>query len=250
MAKNRLMTHLVAGFPTIEDSEKAAIAMVEGGAAYLEVQFPFSDPVADGPIIQRACSQSLDNGFTLDDGFSLVKKLVEKGNIPVFIMTYANIAVATGMEKFIQKTVGVGASGLIIPDLPYDYDEGLYELGKKYQLPIVPVMVPGISDFRLERIIGMKPEFIYTAVRKGITGTKSLIDDNTVVFLNRISRSGISIMAGFGIQEKSQVGLLAPHVHCAVVGSALVEVIIDSLAENEDFTHKLEKLVSCLSNSS
>jgi tryptophan synthase alpha chain len=85
-------------------------------------------------------------------------------------MTYANLVIATGIEKFVQKSIQAGASALIIPDLPFDYDEGLYDAGRKYNLPILPVVIPVISQSRLDRIQEIKPEYIYTAIRKGITG--------------------------------------------------------------------------------
>lgn len=225
MAEKRLMTHLVAGYPTMDESEKTAHAMVEGGASFLEVQFPFSDPIADGPLIQGACTESLEKGFTVEMGFLFVKKLSSEVDIPVFLMTYANLVLAAGVENFVKRAVESGASGLIIPDLPYDYDEGLYHMGRKYEIPIVPVVIPGIDSRRLEKILDSKPSYIYAAIRKGITGAKSSIDDSTIKFLSSLTYSGSRVLAGFGIREKDQVDLLSPHVHCCVIGSALVEVI-------------------------
>lgn len=222
--KNTIMTHLVAGYPDLESSKKAAIAMVEGGASYLEVQFPFSDPIADGPLIQGACTEALEKGFTTKKGFDFIKSLVEQ-NIPVFLMTYANLLMAEGVESFVKKAVQSGAAGLIIPDLPYDYDEGLYRAGRNAGIPVVPVVISGMDEKRLEDILAVNPAFIYTAIRKGITGAKSIIGEDTIVFLDRLSQSGTKVLAGFGIREKEQVDLLKPHVHGSVVGSALVDII-------------------------
>ncbi len=241
MTKNRVMTHLVAGYPTMDKSEEAALAMVRGGASFLEIQFPFSDPVADGPLIQAACSKAIENGFNLDNGFSMVKKLTGEIDIPVFIMTYANIAVAAGIDNFVKRSKAAGAAGLIIPDLPFDYDEGLFSAGEKYGISVVPVMVPSISDFRLKKIISMEPDFIYSAIRKGITGSTSSIDHNTISFLDKISSKGIRILGGFGIREKKQIQLLSTHIYCAVVGSALVEVI-KSGGDVEGFVHTLTEV--------
>lgn len=246
MADNRLMTHLVAGYPTMDESEKAALAMAGGGASYLEVQFPFSDPIADGPLIQGACTEAIEKGFTVEKGFEFVKKVVKEVDIPVFLMTYANLVLAAGVETFVKKAIEVGVSGLIIPDLPYDYDEGLYDLGRQYNIPVVPVVIPGIDSGRLGQIMDSKPLYIYTAIRKGITGAKSSIDESTVEFLSSLSHSGSKILAGFGIREKAQVDLLSPHIHCSVIGSALVEIIKKGFDENRDFTGDVKEFVASL----
>lgn len=222
---NRIMTHLVAGYPSMEESRKAATAMAEGGASWLEIQFPFSDPVADGPLIQGACTDSLAAGFTVDKGFGFVTALAEELEIPLFIMTYGNIVVAAGVEIFVKKAVEAGAAGLIIPDLPFDYDEGLYEAGIREGMPVVPVVIPGIETGRLDAILAAKPPYVYTAIRKGITGAKSAIGEETLEFLDRLTGSETKVLAGFGIRDREQVEVLAPHVHGAVVGSALVELI-------------------------
>jgi len=246
MAENKLMTHLVAGYPTMKKSKDAALAMTEGGASYLEVQFPFSDPIADGPLIQGACTEAIEKGFTVEKGFLFLKELSEEVTIPVFLMTYANLVLAAGVDSFVQRAVKAGISGLIIPDLPFDYDEGLYEAGKKYNIPVVPVVIPGISAVRLEKIQNMKPVYIYTAIRKGITGVKSSIDDSTVKFLSSLAQSGTKILAGFGIREKEQVDLLSPYVHSSVIGSALVQIINKAVDENRDFDADVKHFVASL----
>ncbi|MBI9099869.1 MAG: tryptophan synthase subunit alpha [Spirochaetaceae bacterium] len=249
MAKKKLMTHLVAGYPTLEESEKIALAMVSGGSAYLEIQFPFSDPIADGPLIQGACTEAISSGFTQDQGFSLIERLAEKTDVPLFIMTYANLVMAMGIQSFVQRSKDSGAAGLIIPDLPYDYDEGLYKICSEMNMPVIPVLVQGIADDRLDKILKLEPEYIYAAIRKGITGQKSSIDKSTIDFLDKISRSGIKVLAGFGIRERDQVNLLSPHIHSSVIGSALVEIIKNSIESEEDCSENVRKFVLDLSGS-
>jgi len=246
MAKNNVMTHLVAGYPTMEASKDIAMAMVAGGSAYLEIQFPFSDPIADGPLIQGACTEAISNGFTQDQGFEMIKEISRKTDIPVFLMTYANLVMASGVKNFVKKACTAGVAGLIIPDLPFDYDEDLYPICRDMNMTVIPVLVQGISDKRLEKIKALRPDFIYAAIRKGITGKKSSIDKSTISFLNKISHSGIKILAGFGIREKDQVDLLSTHVHCAVIGSALVEIIKNSIEKKKDIAAEVEKFVSSL----
>ncbi|MBN2655493.1 MAG: tryptophan synthase subunit alpha [Spirochaetales bacterium] len=244
--KNIIMTHLVAGYPDLEESRRAALAMVAGGASYLEVQFPFSDPIADGPLIQGACTDALNSGFSTDKGFDFLSSLTAETDVPVFLMTYANLLMAPGVEVFVGRAAKSGASGLIIPDLPYDYDEGLYKAGEMADIPVVPVVIPGIDEERLKAILAMKPPYIYTAVRKGITGARTTIEEETVRFLDRLSRSGAKVLAGFGIREKEQVDLLSRHVHGSVVGSALVEIIGRCAGENRDCSGDVKAFVESL----
>ena len=246
MGKNTIMTHLVAGYPTMEFSKKIALAMAGGGAAYLEIQFPFSDPIADGPLIQAACTESIAHGFTVNSGFKMIKGITAGAGIPVFLMTYANLAVAAEVREFVRKAKDSGVSGLIIPDLPFDYDEDLYAICREMDIISVPVVVQGISVDRLEKILNLKPEYVYAAVRKGITGKKSVINSSTISFLESISKSGIKVLAGFGIREREQVVLLAPHVHCTVVGSALVQRINHGTDRGTDIIKDVRSFVSSL----
>ncbi|MDA3810432.1 MAG: tryptophan synthase subunit alpha [Spirochaetaceae bacterium] len=246
MAKNNVMTHLIAGYPSMEESRKIALAMIAGGSAYLEVQFPFSDPIADGPLIQGACTEAINNGFTQEQGFSLISELSKESDIPVFIMTYANLVMAAGVESFVKKSRKAGAAGLIIPDLPFDYDDGLYEICKKENITVIPVIVQGISKERLEKILALNLEYLYAAIRKGITGQKSAIDSETIDFLNKISQSGSKVLAGFGIREREQVDLLVLHSHCAVIGSALVNNIKNSIERKSNIAENVKNFVSTL----
>ena len=135
------MAHLVASFPDQDGSLRVGQAMVDGGAKLLEVQFPFSDPTADGIYIQRACAEALSKGFTVDEGFQLVEQLTALPRAPdIFVMVYANLAFRPGIELFLTRCREAGAHGVIVPDLPPDYDEGLYAAGRELRLEVVPVV--------------------------------------------------------------------------------------------------------------
>lgn len=246
MGKNTVMTHLVAGYPTMEVSKKIALAMAGGGAGLLEIQFPFSDPIADGPAIQEACSKAISGGFTTDSGFRMISDITSQISAPIFLMTYANLAAAAGIRNFVKRAASAGVSGLIIPDLPFDYDEGLYSICRDCSISSVPVVVQGISESRLKKIVELDTEYIYAAVRKGITGEKSSIDKDTIDFLNTISRSGTKVLAGFGIREKEQVDQLSPFIHGVVVGSALVQRIKSCREEGTDIVENVRSFVSSL----
>jgi tryptophan synthase alpha chain len=222
------MTHLVAGFPSMEESKAAALAFADGGAAYLEVQFPFSDPTADGPAIQAACSDALAAGFSIAAGFSLVREVAAAVGIPIFIMSYASLVYRRGVGRFAADARESGAAGLIVPDLSADSDEGLYAAGREAGLHVVPVVTPATSEERLSLYRKLRPTYVYTALRAGVTGKRTSISDEQRRFLDRAHTVGERVVAGFGIRQRSQVEELAHLVHAVVVGSELVRRIRDA----------------------
>ncbi len=232
--KNKIMAHLVAGYPDIETSLRFAKTLIESGVSALEIQFPFSDPTADGPAIERACSLALENGFRVDDGFALVKKLSSLTDIPLFIMTYGSIAYTGGIGNFVEKAANAGSHGLIVPDLPFDYDEGLYALCRKSGLECVPVLVPSMAEERIEKIISLKSGFLYAALRSGTTGSKTLIDDSCRQFLEKLAGKGPKVMAGFGLRSREQIAQLEGLADFFIVGSALVAILEEITAASGD----------------
>jgi tryptophan synthase alpha chain len=225
------MAHMVAFHPDREGSLEVARALIDGGSTYLEVQFPFSDPTADGPLIQTACTQALSRGFRTERGFELIHEIGRYGEAPVFLMCYANSIYFHGVDAFLDRCAGAGARGIIVPDLPFDYDEGLYDLARKHGLCAVPVAAPTVRFERLRAMLSLNPEYIYASLRKGITGAKTEIGEDNIQFLGRIAgaagRKPPKILAGFGISSVEQVATLSPHVHASIVGSALVRVITE-----------------------
>ncbi len=226
--KASLMTHMVAGYPDYETSLETARALAAGGASYLEIQFPFSDPSADGPAIQAACTEALAAGFRVEDGWRLVETIrKECPAVPVFLMSYASIVVTKGVEGFAARARQAGVSGLIIPDLAPGADEGLYEAGKKHGLAVVPVIVPSVPSGRLEAILALKPEWVYTAIRAGITGTHTTLTPELKAFLANLN-ARTKVLAGFGIDSAQQVRDLRDSAHTVVVGSALVRIVAEA----------------------
>lgn len=225
----RLMAHMIAYFPDREGSLAIARGLAAGGADYLEVQFPFSDPSADGRLIQTAGSLALEAGFRVKDGFDLVREIHEETRVPVYVMSYGNLVFHQGTERFVDQARSAGATGLIIPDLPPGYDEHLYAAGAERGLEIVPVVAPSVTDARLARIGEERPAHIYAALRVGITGSYTDIGEENLRFLGRLRTLGCEIIAGFGISTPKQVEHLAPHVHAVVVGSAFVKTVLEAL---------------------
>jgi tryptophan synthase alpha chain len=230
--RHLIMAHMVAFYPDRVASLETARALSDGGARYLEVQFPFSDPTADGPLIQEACGRALEQGFKVKLGFELIRAIGEVCDIPIFIMGYANTVFFHGVESFLATAARSGARGVIIPDLPPDYDEGLFEASERAGIQAVPVIAPSISAQRLKAVLSRGAGFVYAALRTGITGAYTEIGDRNTAFLERVGEHGRKILAGFGISERRQVEALAPCVHACVVGSAFIKVIAETASTN------------------
>jgi tryptophan synthase alpha chain len=225
----RIMAHLVAFNPDCERSREVARGLLEGGCAYLEVQFPFSDPTADGPDIQRACSAALAAGFTVREGFRLVEEIVGIASVPVFIMSYANLVFTGGVRHFISECRRCGVRGVIVPDLPLDYDEGLFERAAEAGIAAVPVVSPSISEARLAHIASRNPAFLYATLRIGTTGSHEGAASDGLSLLSRIAAlpnaGRMKVLGGFGVSTGEQVRKVQSLAHAVVVGSALVRAI-------------------------
>jgi tryptophan synthase alpha chain len=236
MEKIKLMAHLVAGFPTDELSLIAARALVAGGADILEIQLPFSDPSADGPAIQSACTEVLSRNYKSAQGLAFISKI--KSEFPdtqIYLMSYGSLIYTPGVENFCQKASKAGVSGMIIPDLPFDNDEGLTAVCKKNGMINIPVAAPSMSRSRLEKMANAGFPYIYAALRTGITGTDTKIDDATLSFLSSVKAGGSKIYGGFGISSGEQSESLSKSVDAVVAGSVFVRLI----DKNRDSKEKL-----------
>jgi tryptophan synthase alpha chain len=220
-----IMSHMVAFYPNRKKSLDVARALIDGGSSYLEVQFPFSDPTADGPYIQEACRHGLQAGFTLAGGFDLIEEIKALSDIPVFIMSYANAVFVYGMRRYLDRCVSAGVQGVIVPDLPIDYDEGLFGMSEGAGIEAVPVIAPSTSEKRLEMILSRSAGYVYATLRKGITGSFTDIGENNLLFLKGLVPYGKRVLAGFGISKRSQVVAISSYIDAAVVGTAFVKAI-------------------------
>lgn len=236
MNKIKLMSHLVAGYPTDELSLTAARALVAGGADILEIQLPFSDPSADGPAIQGACTEVLQRNYRTADGLKFIETIhKEFPEIPIYIMSYGSLIYTPGVANFCKKAASVGVKGMIIPDLPFDFDEGLTKACQDNGMINIPVAAPSMSPERLEKLSAAGFPYIYAALRTGITGTDTKIDDATLSFLEKVGKHGSKIYGGFGISNGTQSKALGNAVDAVVAGSVFVRLI----TENKDDGKKL-----------
>ncbi|MCG8454402.1 MAG: tryptophan synthase subunit alpha [Spirochaetales bacterium] len=230
MSKNSigLVAHFVAGYPSLEASFEVAMGLVAGGATALEMQIPYSDPSADGPVIEKACAQSLAGGFRVDEAFALAKRITEATDVPLFVMSYAGLVYARGITRFTQDAAQAGVMGLIVPDLVPGADEGFFAAAAAAGCPGVPVLVTDVSEQRLQEILHEPAQWLYVALRRGVTGAYTELDEAQKKFLGALrQREGErhQVMAGFGIREYSQVQILEGLVDAVVAGTALVSSV-------------------------
>lgn len=229
--KITVMAHLVAGYPNEDASVHIAKSLVDGGASLLEIQLPFSDPSADGPAIQNACSEVLANGFSTKRGLSVIQEIHRQNpGIPIFLMTYASLAWSAGIDTFVRNAAAAGVSGIIVPDLPFDHDEGLKKSCDTNGIHSVPVAAPFMEEARLKKLVCSGYTYIYAPLRAGITGTDTEITAETIAFIQKLSECDAKVFGGFGIKNAEQSEKLAPYVYAVVAGSVFVRII----AENVD----------------
>jgi tryptophan synthase alpha chain len=226
-----LMAHMIPFYPDESSSREIALAMLEEGVRFLEVQFAFSDPGADGPVIEAACQSALHNGFTVDHGFEFIEDLRERsgelarGEAEVFLMTYASIIYTRGIDQFCRRAAAAGVSGLIVPDLPLDSDEGLLGAAAAAGLEVIPVLAASSRPERIELAKSIGSKYIYCALRSGITGAMTELGEGNLAFLRQAGSGGAAILAGFGISTREQVAALDGSAEAAVVGSAFLRAV-------------------------
>jgi len=232
--KGLFMAHMIAGYPSTSDSEKVAEALATGGADIIELQIPFSDPMADGPTIAVACEEALKAGATVATSLALLKKVTVLGK-PVAVMSYTNPVFRYGIPEFVKTIAGAGASpagggasALIVPDCPFDSEEGAALLAacKENDIYLIPVVSPGVPRERLEQLAKESRGFVYCTTRQGITGAtgkfaKELFD--FVAELKTIFKLPIAV--GFGVKSRNDVETLAKHADIVIAGSVFVDVI-------------------------
>lgn len=227
-SKVAVMAHMIPFFPDENTSRDVVEALVESGITWLEIQFPFTDPTADGPVIEAACMTALGQGFTVDKGFAFVKSISDlcaRAGVQIYIMTYASLVWARGVERFVADSADAGAAGLIVPDLPPDRDEGLYGFAKTRGMEAIPVIIPTISPARQKMVTDMGCTHVYAALRTGITGSDTVLEPALLAWLESLRTAGVKVLGGFGIKDPAQAALLSRNVEGVVVGSAIVNRI-------------------------
>lgn len=221
-----LMAHAVLGYPTMEKSFEIIRTLISAGSDFLELQIPFSDPVADGETIMKACEVAIKNGTNTDKAFEVIEKLGKRINIPILLMAYYNTVFRYGVDKFCRKASELKVSGLIVPDIPPEEEtsEKFIETCFKYDIYPIRVVSPSSSIERL--IINTKYArgFVYCISHFGVTGTKTVVDKKLIDYLQKVKQNmKLPVAVGFGISKAEQIEKLKGFADIAIVGSEIIK---------------------------
>ena len=223
-----LIGYLPVGFPNLQTSIDAAVALVENGVDVLELGLPYSDPVMDGIVIQKATQAALADGFKLRHGFEAVEAIASRVSAPVLVMTYWNPVVQFGVEKFAVALKGAGGAGLITPDLIPDEASDWLDISDRFDLDRVFLAAPSSTDARLKQAVDASRGFTYAVSTMGITGARAEMDAAARTLIGRLRDVGAtSTCVGVGISTADQVREVISYADGAIVGSALVQALAE-----------------------
>ncbi len=216
---------ITCGDPDLETTAKVVRAAVENGADLIELGIPFSDPTAEGPVIQGANIRALAGGVTTDKVFDMVAELRRDVSIPLVFMTYANVVFSYGSERFMSKCKETGIDGIIIPDLPFEEKEEFSDVAAKYDIAIISLIAPTSAD-RVSMIAKEAEGFIYIVSSLGVTGVRSEIKTDIKDIVKAIrDNTDVPCAVGFGISKPEQAKMMAEISDGAIVGSAIIKII-------------------------
>ncbi|MDF2539648.1 MAG: trpA [Herbinix sp.] len=241
------ISFVTGGDPDLETTEKLIVAMEEAGADLIEIGIPFSDPIAEGAVIQEANERALSAGCTTDKLFDMVKGVREKVSVPLVYLTYINPIYTYGKDKFFKRCVECGIDGVIVPDLPFEEKEELEVDCLKYGVDLISLIAPTSND-RVRMIAEQATGFIYCVSSMGVTGVRSEIktDINAMISMVReVTKAPCAV--GFGISTPEQAREFASVSDGAIVGSAIVKIISqygkDSIKPVADYVREMKKAV-------
>src|SRR3569833_3110665 len=227
--KDRLLSiYFTAGYPALNTTVAIAEALEKAGVDFLEIGFPYSDPVADGPTIQNSSQNALDNGMTLNRLYEELKDIRKSVNIPILLMGYVNPVVRNGVERFCKKAAQVGVDGIIVPDLPmYEYEQLYSKYFTENNLSNIFLVTPQTSEERIRKIDGLSSSFIYLLSSSSITGKNLQVSDAIEDYYKRVKDMQLSNPAviGFGISNNETFTKACEYARGAIVGSAFVKFL-------------------------
>ncbi|MFY9487782.1 MAG: tryptophan synthase subunit alpha [Solirubrobacterales bacterium] len=237
-----LMPYLMGGFPSVAESARIAQAYVDGGADLIEFGLPFSDPLADGPVIHGAAVEALANGAVIDKVLTTLPPIAQQ--VPTLVMTYFNLIEAQGVERFIGRIAEAGVSGLIAPDIPLEESAPLLEACDDNGLALIPLIAPTTPDQRIAAICAQARGFIYTVSVLGTTGERTATAEGLAELVGRVrAHTDLPVAVGFGISDTEQASRVADVADGAIVGTRLVRETGERQRNGEDPVPAVEALV-------
>lgn len=228
--RKALIPYICCGDPTMEFTKQLAITLAQSGADIIELGIPFSDPVADGPVIQKSAVRALAGGATLDKIFTIGKQIRAQVSTPLVMMTYFNLIYVRGIKNFIKDAKNSGINGLIVPDLPVEEGKELLEAAEKEGLALIYLVTPNTSAERIKLIAERSRGFLYCVSVKGVTGARKELDKELANFIHKTRNiTDLPIAVGFGIANPEMAGEVASFADGAIIGSALIEQITEHI---------------------
>jgi tryptophan synthase alpha chain len=242
-----LVTYVTAGDPTAALSTEIVCALDRGGADVIEVGVPFSDPVADGPAIQRASERALRAGATLSSTLDLVADVRTRVAAPIVLFTYVNPVLRMGVDRFIGRAADAGVSGVLLLDLPIEESSGMHASLDSRGLDQIFLVSPTTTHARLLTAARLGRGFLYAISRLGVTGARASVAESAEPLVARIRQaSALPVALGFGISRPEHVAAVSAFADAAVVGSAIVQVITEAVAAGRPPAPDVEKFVTWL----
>ena len=228
-----MIAYLTGGDPEPKSFLANATALVEGGADIIEIGIPFSDPIADGPVIQTSSARALAKGATPSRILDMIRELSKLSGVPVVILSYYNPLLAMGLERFLKRARESGVDGIVVPDLPVEESSEFRDLSLKYGVANIYLAAPNTSEKRLEAILERSRGFVYLISLYGVTGPRDSLSPQALVAIKTaraLAKGRIPISAGFGISRPDHVSeVIKAGADGAIVGSTLVGIVGDYL---------------------
>lgn len=233
--KKAFIPFITAGDPNLNTTKEILLAMQEAGADLIEIGIPFSDPVAEGPVIQEADLRALKAGTTTDKIFDMVKSISGQIKVPMVFMTYINPIYVYGIEKFARKSKECGVSGVIVPDVPFEEKEEICTVFSQYDLTVISMIAPSSSD-RVRMIAKEAEGFVYCVSSMGVTGVRTEISTGIADLIKEVKKvKDIPCAIGFGISTPEQAKEMASVSDGAIVGSAIVKIVAEHGEESAPY---------------
>ena len=227
-----LMAHVVVGYPDVESSFELVKTIISAGVDLMELQIPFSEPIADGPVILKANQSALAGGIKVDDSFAFAHRVTEAFDIPFLFMTYYNVVFKRGEKRFFAEAEDAGIRGTIVPDIPPEEGQSYMEAAKAHGVDPIFILSPTTTPDRLAYLAGFGRGFFYCVARKGITGAQTDFSHELEEYINRCRKvTNLPLALGFGVSHKKDVDFLKGKVEIAVVGSQALRVLDDDGVE-------------------
>jgi tryptophan synthase alpha chain len=245
--KNILNVYCTAGYPQLDSTMKVIQALQSSGADMIELGMPYSDPLADGPVIQASGGIALANGMTIKLLFEQLKDMRSKGidNIPIILMGYMNPALQYGFEKFCKDAATAGIDGLILPDLPeYEYEMQYGEFIRKYGLDFIFLVTPETSEERIRRLDQLTSGFLYAVSSSSTTGKDKNMQDVTT-YLKRLKSMKLKnpVLVGFGIKDRQTFQTACAHANGAIIGTAYIKALENAKSVEEETKSFLKNIL-------